>query len=234
MKRPRVDKTAKDTLGVESKHAAGVAQRKDIAQGKLATGVVPCSDSAPLLSESIPSFMDDMPGTGRFVNASIRQVLKYVFLLTLIVLVISVSPPSSPTLRTIPLSPAQDSDVQESTAQEPDTESRHESSNDDPPSRETDTTPQRDTTTPTNVTPQRPGNKSSPFRTPTEKSRHTLSNTESLDLSPQDSVFWARTPPSEALRKLRRLSNGRSHDEGTCSSLVQCFIFMISSPMHRF
>jgi hypothetical protein len=182
--------------------------------------------------------MDDMPGTGYFDSTPIITLiticLKYVLLLTSIFLGTLVSPPNSPTLRTIPLLPAQANDVQESTDQEPDTESRHESSNDDPLLRAADTTPQRDTATPTNVTPQRPGDKSSPFRTPTEKSRHTLSNSESLDLSSEDSVFWARTPPSEALRKLERLSSSRSHDDGTYPAMARCLKFVILPSIHHF
>lgn len=65
------------------------------------------------------------------------------------------------------------------------------------------------------TTPPRPENKGSPFRTPTGKSRRSISTIESLGLSPQDSVFWAKTPPSEALKKLERMNTGRSHEEGT-------------------
>jgi hypothetical protein len=65
------------------------------------------------------------------------------------------------------------------------------------------------------TTPPRPDNKGSPFRTPTGKSRRSISTIESLGLSPQDSVFWAKTPPSEALKKLERMNTGRSHEEGT-------------------
>lgn len=64
------------------------------------------------------------------------------------------------------------------------------------------------------TTPPRPESKGSPFRTPTGKSRHSVSTIESLGLSPQDSVFWAKTPPSEALKKLERMNTGRSHEEG--------------------
>ncbi|KAF9086986.1 Tripartite DNA replication factor [Mortierella sp. GBA35] len=77
------------------------------------------------------------------------------------------------------------------------------------------TTPQR-RNLPT-TTPPRPELKESPFRTPTGKSRRSLSTIESLGLSPQDSVFWAKTPPSEALKKLERMNTGRSHDEEIAS-----------------
>ncbi|KAI1307389.1 Tripartite DNA replication factor [Mortierella claussenii] len=40
---------------------------------------------------------------------------------------------------------------------------------------------------------------------------------ESLGLSPQDSVFWVRTPPSEALKRLDRMKTGRSHEEEIAS-----------------
>ncbi|KAF9141112.1 Tripartite DNA replication factor [Mortierella sp. GBA39] len=66
-------------------------------------------------------------------------------------------------------------------------------------------------------TPPRPESKGSPFRTPTRKSRHSVSTIESLGLSPQDSVFWAKTPPSEALKKLERMNTGRSHEEEIAS-----------------
>ncbi|OAQ25272.1 Dna2-domain-containing protein [Linnemannia elongata AG-77] len=67
------------------------------------------------------------------------------------------------------------------------------------------------------TTPPRPESKGSPFRTPTGKSRHSVSTIESLGLSPQDSVFWAKTPPSEALKKLERMNTGRSHEEEIAS-----------------
>ncbi|KAG0212718.1 Tripartite DNA replication factor [Mortierella sp. GBA30] len=70
----------------------------------------------------------------------------------------------------------------------------------------------------TTTTPQRPAKGSakepSPFRTPTEKSNRSLLPMESLGLSPEDSVFWARTPPSEAWKKLKTMNTGRSHEEG--------------------
>ena len=78
------------------------------------------------------------------------------------------------------------------------------------------TTPQRQNLPTT--TPPRPESKGSPFRTPTGKSRHSVSTIESLGLSPQDSVFWAKTPPSEALKKLERMNTGRSHEEGILSA----------------
>ncbi|KAF9923605.1 Tripartite DNA replication factor [Linnemannia zychae] len=59
--------------------------------------------------------------------------------------------------------------------------------------------------------------KGSPFRTPTKKPRQSISTIESLGLSPQDSVFWAKTPPSEALKKLERMNTGHSHEEEIAS-----------------
>ncbi|KAF9902786.1 Tripartite DNA replication factor [Linnemannia zychae] len=66
-------------------------------------------------------------------------------------------------------------------------------------------------------TPPRPESKGSPFRTPNGKSRQSVSTIESLGLSPQDSVFWAKTPPSEALKKLELMNTGRSHEEEIAS-----------------
>ncbi|KAG0308743.1 Tripartite DNA replication factor [Dissophora globulifera] len=60
-------------------------------------------------------------------------------------------------------------------------------------------------------------NSTSPFKTPTGKSRQSPSTIESLGLSPQDSVFWVRTPPSEALKRLERMNSGRSHEEELAS-----------------
>ncbi|KAF8931211.1 Tripartite DNA replication factor [Haplosporangium gracile] len=77
------------------------------------------------------------------------------------------------------------------------------------------TTPQK-RSLPT-TTPPRPEPKGNPFRTPTGKSRHSISTIESLGLSPQDSVFWAKTPPSEALKKLEYMNTGRSHEEEIAS-----------------
>jgi hypothetical protein len=71
------------------------------------------------------------------------------------------------------------------------------------------------------TTPPRPEPKTSPFRTPTGKSRQSIPTIESLGLSPQDSVFWAKTPPSEALKKLELMNTGRSHEEGKLM-LNQC------------
>ncbi|KAI8599104.1 DNA replication factor Dna2-domain-containing protein [Dissophora ornata] len=76
----------------------------------------------------------------------------------------------------------------------------------------TATTPQKGICSP-NSTIQPSEDRSSPFRTPTGKSRRSMSTIESLGLSPQDSVFWVRTPPSEALKKLERMNSGRSHEE---------------------
>ncbi|KAG0269953.1 Tripartite DNA replication factor [Linnemannia exigua] len=67
------------------------------------------------------------------------------------------------------------------------------------------------------TTPPRPEPKGSPFRTPTGKPRQSISTIESLGLSPQDSVFWAKTPPSEALKKLELMNTGRSHEEEIAS-----------------
>ncbi|KAF9356861.1 Tripartite DNA replication factor [Mortierella sp. AD094] len=78
------------------------------------------------------------------------------------------------------------------------------------------TTPQRNRLPHSSTSPGL-GERPSPFRTPTEKSQRSLSTMESLGLSPQDSVFWVRTPPSEALKKLERMSNGRSHEEEIAS-----------------
>ncbi|KAF9434804.1 Tripartite DNA replication factor [Entomortierella beljakovae] len=80
------------------------------------------------------------------------------------------------------------------------------------------TTPQKKNIDPSTTTPTKLDEEPSPFRTPTNRSRHPVSTIESLGLSPQDSVFWVRTPPSEALKRLERLSSGRSHEEETSSA----------------
>ncbi|KAF9188141.1 Tripartite DNA replication factor [Haplosporangium sp. Z 767] len=79
------------------------------------------------------------------------------------------------------------------------------------------TTPPKSTKSHANITPQRPKRRHSPVRTPTEKSRSSIVPLESLGLSPEDSVFWARTPPSEAWKKLRNMNTGRSHEEEVAS-----------------
>ncbi|KAI7821947.1 DNA replication factor Dna2-domain-containing protein [Gamsiella multidivaricata] len=79
------------------------------------------------------------------------------------------------------------------------------------------TTPQKDITQRNSSVSQKSNEKSSPFRTPNEKSRRSSSTMESLGLSPQDSVFWVRTPPSEALKKLEAMSSGSSHEEEIAS-----------------
>ncbi|KAF9113155.1 Tripartite DNA replication factor [Mortierella sp. AM989] len=84
-------------------------------------------------------------------------------------------------------------------------------------------TPQRQNALNPSTTPPRIGRRSSPFRTPTEKSRRSVSTMESLGLSPQDSVFWVRTPPSEALKKLERMSCGRSHEEEIASIVSRLY-----------
>ncbi|KAI8363557.1 hypothetical protein B0O80DRAFT_16539 [Mortierella sp. GBAus27b] len=139
---------------------------------------------------SAPSIMDDMP----------------------------VSPPDNSTVSSTRRSPIRDDVVEGSSDKhELDSKPLHEAVDNDPLLSNLATTPQRDPASPANITPQRPGGKSSPFRTPTEESRHTLSTIESLGLSPQDSVFWARTPPSEALKKLERMNSGRSHEDEIAS-----------------
>ncbi|ORZ27847.1 DNA replication factor Dna2-domain-containing protein [Lobosporangium transversale] len=72
------------------------------------------------------------------------------------------------------------------------------------------------TSTSVNTPPQRSKKNPSPFRTP-DKSRRSRSAMESLGLSPQDSVFWVRTPPMEALKKLGRMNTGQSHEEEVAS-----------------
>ncbi|KAF9431240.1 Tripartite DNA replication factor [Podila epigama] len=75
------------------------------------------------------------------------------------------------------------------------------------------------------VTPQRPAPSSNVFRTPTEKSRRKGATFESLGLSPEDSVFWVKTPPMEAFKKLGSLDSGRSHEEGEESSSGVAYLF---------
>ncbi|KAG0257386.1 Tripartite DNA replication factor [Mortierella polycephala] len=79
------------------------------------------------------------------------------------------------------------------------------------------TTPPKSTKSHANITPQRPKRRHSPVRTPTRKSRSSVVPLESLGLSPEDSVFWARTPPSETWKKLRSMNTGRSHEEEVAS-----------------
>ncbi|KAF8979793.1 Tripartite DNA replication factor [Entomortierella lignicola] len=79
------------------------------------------------------------------------------------------------------------------------------------------TTPKKNGHQQMGMSPPTLGERPSPFRTPTEKSKHSHSTIESLGLSPQDSVFWVRTPPSEALKKLERMSSGRTHEEEIAS-----------------
>ncbi|KAG0088723.1 Tripartite DNA replication factor [Podila epicladia] len=67
------------------------------------------------------------------------------------------------------------------------------------------------------VTPQKPDPSSNTFRTPTEKLRRKAATFESLGLSPEDSVFWVKTPPMEAFKKLASLNTGRSHEEEIAS-----------------
>ncbi|KAF9299999.1 Tripartite DNA replication factor [Mortierella antarctica] len=76
-------------------------------------------------------------------------------------------------------------------------------------------TPQKATSQ--NVTPQKPTPSSNTFRTPTEKLRRKAATFESLGLSPEDSVFWVKTPPMEAFKKLASLNTGRSHEEEIAS-----------------
>ncbi|KAI9237262.1 MAG: hypothetical protein BYD32DRAFT_416821, partial [Podila humilis] len=77
-------------------------------------------------------------------------------------------------------------------------------------------TPQKNT--PQKVTPQKSRTPSSnTFRTPTEKFRRKGATFESLGLSPEDSVFWVKTPPMEAFKKLASLNSGRSHEEEIAS-----------------
>jgi len=78
----------------------------------------------------------------------------------------------------------------------------------------TKTTPSKRHRSPLKTTPQRKSRAPSPFRTPTEKTKRALLPMESLGLSPEDSVFWAKTPPSEAWKKLKSMDTGRSHEEG--------------------
>ncbi|KAG0333074.1 Tripartite DNA replication factor [Podila horticola] len=54
-------------------------------------------------------------------------------------------------------------------------------------------------------------------RTPTEKLRRKTATFESLGLSPEDSVFWVKTPPMEAFKKLASLNTGRTHEEEIAS-----------------
>lgn len=81
-------------------------------------------------------------------------------------------------------------------------------------------TPQKATSQ--NVTPQKPTPSSNTFRTPTEKLRRKAATFESLGLSPEDSVFWVKTPPMEAFKKLASLNTGRSHEEGKHPTLGCC------------
>ena len=75
------------------------------------------------------------------------------------------------------------------------------------------------------VTPQKSRTPSSnTFRTPTEKFRRNGATFESLGLSPEDSVFWVKTPPMEAFKKLASLNSGRSHEEGKHPCVRCCTI----------
>ncbi|KAF9960921.1 Tripartite DNA replication factor [Mortierella alpina] len=87
----------------------------------------------------------------------------------------------------------------------------------------TKTTPSKRCQSPTKTTPQRKSRGPSPFRTPTEKSKRALLPMESLGLSPEDSVFWAKTPPSEAWKKLKSMDTGRSHEEEAASIIGRLY-----------
>ncbi|KAF9574864.1 Tripartite DNA replication factor [Mortierella alpina] len=87
----------------------------------------------------------------------------------------------------------------------------------------TKTTPSKRRQSPIKTTPQRTSRAPSPFRTPTEKSKRALLPMESLGLSPEDSVFWAKTPPSEAWKKLKNMDTGRSHEEEAASIIGRLY-----------
>lgn len=230
MKRPKVERHIRDSIqglgtaeDVQCESTADAARRKDAAgvvQCKSAIGAVHRRDTTTLVvSEPVRSFMEDMPG--RIHSRSSSHQTMFIstwdtYRLTLPVLPISVSPPDSPTLAACVQSSTWSDFMEESKGDQVlDTKPRDASPGDDSLLPDATTTPQRDTATPTNTTPQRPADKSSPFRTPPEKSRHTHG------LSPNESVFWARTPPSEALRRLGRVNSGRSHEDGTYLSMVR-------------
>ncbi|KAF9280610.1 Tripartite DNA replication factor [Mortierella alpina] len=85
------------------------------------------------------------------------------------------------------------------------------------------TTPCKRPKSPMKTTPQRKSRAPSPFRTPTEKTKRALLPMESLGLSPEDSVFWAKTPPSEAWKKLKSMDTGRSHEEEAASIIGRLY-----------
>ncbi|KAF9939937.1 Tripartite DNA replication factor [Mortierella alpina] len=87
----------------------------------------------------------------------------------------------------------------------------------------TKTTPSKRPQSPMKTTPQRKSRAPSPFRTPTEKTKRALLPMESLGLSPEDSVFWAKTPPSEAWKKLKNMDTGRSHEEEAASIIGRLY-----------
>ncbi|KAG0338968.1 Tripartite DNA replication factor, partial [Podila humilis] len=98
----------------------------------------------------------------------------------------------------------------------------------------TQSTPPRaqpSTLTPSKWTPQRTPT-SNVIRTPTD-TRRKGATFESLGLSPEDSVFWAKTPPMDAFKKLASLNHGRSHDEGEFRAELPTYLIHIASIVGR-
>ncbi|KAG0044717.1 Tripartite DNA replication factor [Gryganskiella cystojenkinii] len=72
------------------------------------------------------------------------------------------------------------------------------------------------------LTPTKPRQIQKPLpRTPTDLSKR--AKADSLGLSPEQSVFWQRTPPMEALKKLSRTHSERSHEDDIASIIGRLY-----------